>query len=199
MLNSVTIVFWKETLFPLVKTRELWITKELWNREVVSSAMEPVNLSVATHAVPCTSCLRGKCTEDASDGQFAIFIDLVMCCLMGCCTMAWMPCCRNVTLRICVSNSHISCHGFSLVGERSCLGIHHRLVTAIRQFNCCIWNFLKLGESIDAVKDCLSCFAIDLPSCVCKKGASSSCYVTIPQSAAFANSVSCHSEVFVVF
>jgi len=29
---------------------------------------------------------------------------------------------------------------------------------------------LQYDGSIDVVKDCFSCFAIDLPSCVCKKG-----------------------------
>ena len=36
-------------------------------------------------------------------------------------------------------------------------------------------------ESIHVVKDRLSCFVIDLPSCVCKKGKISSYCVTIPQ------------------
>ena len=35
-------------------------------------------------------------------------------------------------------------------------------------FNRLCMKLFKTG-SIDVVKDCLSCFAIDLPSCVCKK------------------------------
>jgi len=35
-------------------------------------------------------------------------------------------------------------------------------------FNRLCMKRFKIG-SIDVVKDCLSCFAIDLPSCVCKK------------------------------
>jgi len=38
-------------------------------------------------------------------------------------------------------------------------------------------KLFKTG-SIDVVKDCLSCFVIDLPSCVCKKGKISSYCVT---------------------
>jgi len=47
-------------------------------------------------------------------------------------------------------------------------------------FNCLCMKLFKTG-SIDMVKDCLSCFAIDLPSCVCKKGKISSYCVIVPQ------------------
>ena len=42
------------------------------------------------------------------------------------------------------------------------------------------FHTFKTG-SIDVVKDCLSCFAIDLPSCIYKKGRISSYYDTSPQ------------------
>jgi len=45
--------------------------------------------------------------------------------------------------------------------------------------NCLCMKLFKTG--IDVVKECLSCFAIDLPSCVCKKGRISSYHVTVPQ------------------
>ena len=45
-------------------------------------------------------------------------------------------------------------------------------------FNRLSMKLFKTG-SIDVVKDCLSCFAMDLPSCVCKKGRISSYFVTI--------------------
>ena len=45
---------------------------------------------------------------------------------------------------------------------------------------CLCMKLFKTG-SIDVVKDCLSGFVIDLPSCVCKKGKISSYYVTITQ------------------
>ena len=54
-------------------------------------------------------------------------------------------------------------------------------------FNRLCMKLFKTG-SIDVVKDCLSCFAIDLPSCVCKKGRISSYYVTIPQWTVFVSS-----------
>jgi len=54
-------------------------------------------------------------------------------------------------------------------------------------FNRLCMKLFKTG-SIDVVKDCLSCFAIDLPSCICKKGRISSYYVTIPQWTVFVNS-----------
>jgi len=47
-------------------------------------------------------------------------------------------------------------------------------------FNRLCMKLFKTG-SIDIVKDCLSCFAIDLPSCVCKKGKISSYCVIILQ------------------
>ena len=47
-------------------------------------------------------------------------------------------------------------------------------------FNRLSMKRFKTG-SIDVVKDCLSCFSIDLPSGVCKKGRISSYYVTILQ------------------
>ena len=47
-------------------------------------------------------------------------------------------------------------------------------------FNRLCMKLFKTG-SIDVVNDCLSCFVIDLPSCVCKKGKISSYCVTIPQ------------------
>jgi len=55
-------------------------------------------------------------------------------------------------------------------------------------FNRLCMKLFKTGN-IDVVKDCLSCFAIDLPSCVCKKGRISLLYyVTIPQLTVFVNS-----------
>jgi len=47
-------------------------------------------------------------------------------------------------------------------------------------FNRLCMKLFKTG-SIDVVKDCLSCFAIDLPSCIYKKGRISSYYDTSPQ------------------
>jgi len=47
-------------------------------------------------------------------------------------------------------------------------------------FNRLCMKLFKTG-SIDVVKNCLSCFDTDLPSCVCKKVRISLYYVTIPQ------------------
>jgi len=51
--------------------------------------------------MPCTSCLYGKWVEDVCTGQFGVFVYLVLCCLVGCCT--WFSCCAaNVGLSKCV-------------------------------------------------------------------------------------------------
>ena len=54
-------------------------------------------------------------------------------------------------------------------------------------FNRLCMKLFKTG-SIDIVKDCLNCFAIDLPSCVCKKGKISSYCGIFPQSTLSVNS-----------
>ena len=53
----------------------------------------PANLlcELSGHLVACTSCFYGKWVEDVCDGQFGVFIYLVLRCLMGCCT--WFSCC----------------------------------------------------------------------------------------------------------
>ena len=61
----------------------------------------PANLlgELNGHLMPCTSCLYGKCVEDVCAGQFGVFVYLVPCCLLGCCT--WFSCCAaNVGLSI---------------------------------------------------------------------------------------------------
>ena len=61
----------------------------------------PANLlgELNGHLMPCTSCLYGKCVEDVCAGQFGVFVYLVPCCLLGCCT--WFSCCAaNVRLSI---------------------------------------------------------------------------------------------------
>ena len=63
----------------------------------------PANLlcELNGHLMPCTSCLYGKWVEDVCTGQFGVFVYLVLCCLLGCCT--WFSCCvANVRLSICV-------------------------------------------------------------------------------------------------
>jgi len=61
----------------------------------------PANLlcELNGHLMPCTSCLYGKWAEDECAGQFGVFVYLVLCCLLGCCT--WFSCCAaNVRLRL---------------------------------------------------------------------------------------------------
>ena len=48
----------------------------------------PANLlsELNGHLMPCTSCLYGKWVEDVCTGQSGVFVYLVLCCLVGCCT-----------------------------------------------------------------------------------------------------------------
>jgi len=48
----------------------------------------PANLlcELNDHLILCTSCLYGKWVEDVCTGQFRVFVYLVLCCLVGCCT-----------------------------------------------------------------------------------------------------------------
>ena len=38
------------------------------------------------YLMQCTSCLYSKWVEDVCAGQFGVFVYLVLCCLVGCCT-----------------------------------------------------------------------------------------------------------------
>jgi len=63
----------------------------------------PANLlcELNGHLMPCTSCLYGKWVEDVCAGQFRVFVYLVLCYLLGCCT--WFSCCAaNVGLTMCL-------------------------------------------------------------------------------------------------
>jgi len=57
---------------------------------------------VGSMAISCNvPAVSGKWVEDVCAGQIGIFIYLVLCCLVGCCT--WFSCCAaNVGLSICV-------------------------------------------------------------------------------------------------
>ena len=67
-INSVTMMLWKETAFPLCRAME-----RRWKRNVVSrvsSVIVVIRLPISTlcefngHLMPCTSCFYGKCIED---------------------------------------------------------------------------------------------------------------------------------------
>jgi len=67
-IYSVTMVFWKETAFPLCRAME-----RRWKRNVVSRVSSvivhgdtPANLlcELDDHLMPCTSCFYGKWVED---------------------------------------------------------------------------------------------------------------------------------------
>ena len=103
-IYSVTMVLWKETAFPLCRAME-----RRWKRNVrlpgifCDSGDTPANLlcELNGHLMPCTSCFYGKWVKDVCAGQFAVFVYLVLRCLLGCCI--WFSCCAaNVGLSICV-------------------------------------------------------------------------------------------------
>ena len=76
------------------------------------------------HLMPCTSCFYGKCVEDVCTGQFGVFVHLVLCCLLGCCT--WFSCCvANVRLSMCLVLSRPRPLAFlwPVAGEWSHLGV----------------------------------------------------------------------------
>ena len=84
----VTMVLWKETAFPLWRAME-----RHWKRNVVSLMSSvivviclPISCELNGHLILCTSCLYGKWVEDVCTGQFRVFVYLVLCCLVGCCT-----------------------------------------------------------------------------------------------------------------
>ena len=73
----------------------------------------PANLlcELNGHLMPCTSCLYGKWGENNA-GQFGVFVYLVLCRLVGCCT--WFGCCAaNVGHSICVSYCRVPGHWLS--------------------------------------------------------------------------------------
>ena len=94
-IYSETMVLWKETAFSLCRA-----TEKRWKRNVVSR-VSSANLlcELNGHLMPCTSCLYGKwvvCT-----GQLGVFVYLVLCCLVGCCT--WFICrVANGTQQMCL-------------------------------------------------------------------------------------------------
>ena len=70
----------------------------------------PANLlcELNGHLIPHTSCLYGKWV-DVCAGQFAVFVYLILCCFVGCCT--WLSCCAaNMGLSICVWCGHVPGH-----------------------------------------------------------------------------------------
>jgi len=101
-IYSVTMVSWKETTFPLCRAMERrWKTNVISPASFRDSGDTPANLlhQLNGHLMPCTSCLYGKRVEDVSAGQFGVFVYLVQCSLVGCCT--WFSCCAaNVGLSI---------------------------------------------------------------------------------------------------
>ena len=107
----VTMVLWKGTAFPLCRAIE-----KRWNRNVVfcDGGDTPANLlcELNGHLMPCTSCLYCKLVEDVCTGQFAVFVYLVLRCLLVCGT--WFSCCAaNVGLSICVWYCHVPGHWLS--------------------------------------------------------------------------------------
>ena len=61
----------------------------------------PANLmcELNGHLMPRTSCFYGKWVEDVCTGQFGVFVNLVLLCLLGCCT-CFSCCVANVRLSI---------------------------------------------------------------------------------------------------
>jgi len=107
----VTMVLWKGTAFPLCRAIE-----KRWNRNVVfcDGGDTPANLlcELNGHLMPCTSCLYCKLVEDVCTGQFAVFVYLVLRCLLVCGT--WFSCCAaNVGLSICVWYCYVPGHWLS--------------------------------------------------------------------------------------
>jgi len=47
----------------------------------------PANLlcQLNGHFVVCATCVHGKWIENVGAGQFAILVNLVLCCIIGCC------------------------------------------------------------------------------------------------------------------
>ena len=53
------------------------------------------------HLMPCTSCFYGKWVDDVCDGQFGVFVYLVLRCLIvGCCT--WFSCAVRLSIIMCL-------------------------------------------------------------------------------------------------
>ena len=66
----------------------------------------PANLlcELNGHLMPCTSGFYGKWVEDVCAGRLGVFVYLVLCCLVGCCT--WFSCCAaSVGLSLCVGRN----------------------------------------------------------------------------------------------
>ena len=150
------MVLWKETAFPLCRA-----TEKRWKRNVNclpgvfrDSGDTPANLlcELNGHLMPCTSCLYGKWVEDVCTGQFGVFVYLVLCCLVGCCT--WFSCCAaNVGLTKCVWYCHVPGHWLYfgpwplLLFENLARGLVHRYLTFI--YKCQRWRNYDNGLEID--------------------------------------------------
>ena len=143
-IYSVTMVLWKETAFPLCRTIE-----KHWNRNVVSrvsSVIVVIRLcELSGHLMPCTSCLYGKWVEDVCAGQFGVFVYLVLCCLVGCCT--WCSCCvANVRLSKCVWYCHVPGHWLS---------------SGPWQKSGPIWAFVVISHQVDWLFNCWHLSSLD--------------------------------------
>ena len=92
----------------------------------------PANLlcELNGHLMPC---FYGKWVEDVCTGQFGVFVYLVLCCLVGCCT--WFSCCAaNVGLSICVTSQAIGfplAHGRRVVPSGRLLSSRIRLIGSL--------------------------------------------------------------------
>ena len=106
----------------------------------------PANLlcELNGHLMPCTSCFYNKWVEDVCAGQFGVFVYLVLCCFLGCCTL--FSCCATKcgTQHMCLV---LSCPRplaflWPMAGEWSYLGVCCHPASGWWLFNC--WHLGSL-------------------------------------------------------
>ena len=88
--------------------------------------------------MPCTCCLDGKRTEDVGAGQTGVFVRLVVCCSVSCCT-CFDHCAADMGLGVCVWYCYVPGHG---------------LTSSPWQQRGPIWSFVIISDQADRLLDC---------------------------------------------